>query len=298
MPGLTKVGKTARLPENRVSELSSPTGVPQPFTLVFQQPVSDCHSAEAWVHCELERNGYRLTQSREFFNAPLHIVVQVVAQAANLSPLTAQGATETSDASIQSPDQLAEELYVLGNAYLNGTDTILPNTHEALKCFEQAAALGHAGACSHSGSFYRWGLGDVKQDLEKALRIYLRSVALGTWSDFALIAGIFSERGQRLTAAKYWEQFFDAASNNAGEICESNVRVYGVWYCEAVGAGELEHCVDDSVLVHFSTLMIAAIESAIVDLREDSDKGYAEFKINRLLAARRFMERVKARGTA
>ncbi|CAI06308.1 hypothetical protein ebA355 [Aromatoleum aromaticum EbN1] len=298
MPGLTKVGKTTREPDIRVAELSSPTGVPQPFSLAFQQPVADCHSAEAWVHSELERGGYRHAQNREFFNAPLHVVVQIVAQAAKLIPITAGDGEDARQISTQSSEQLAEDLYDLGFAYMNGTDTTLPDTGKAVKCFEQAAALGHAAACSAAGSMYRWGSGGVKQDLEMALSIYLRSVDLGTWSDLAVIAGIFAERKQTDTAKKYWNQFFEAARDNYGEVRDLNIRLYGVWYCEAVATGELEHSVDDLTVVHFASLLVAGIENWIATLDDDQDKGYAEFKQGRLRAARMFIERLKAEATS
>lgn len=291
MPGLTKVGKTTREPDTRVTELSSPTGVPQPFSLVFQQPVADCHGAEAWVHSELERGGYRLAQNREFFNAPLHVVVQIVAQSAKL--ITAQDSEEFGEIATQSNEQLAEDLYELGFAYVNGTDTTLPNTGKAVKHLEQAAALGHAAACSAAGSLYRWGSEGVKQDLEKALSIYLRSVALGTWSDLALIAGIFSDSKQTGIAKKYWNQFFEAARDNYGEARDRSIRQYGVWYCEAVATGELEHCVDDSAVVHLSSLLVAGVDGSIANLEEDPDRAYAGFKQERLLAARKFVERLK-----
>lgn len=54
---LAKVGKTRREPAQRVAELSSSTGVPAPFILVFQQPVADCDGAEAWVHEALTSRG-------------------------------------------------------------------------------------------------------------------------------------------------------------------------------------------------------------------------------------------------
>ncbi len=297
MPGLSKVGKTTREPDTRVAELSSPTGVPQPFSLIFQQPVSDCDSAEAWVHRELERGGYRHAQNREFFNAPLHVVVQTVAQAANLMPISTGYSEDPSEIPPQTSEDLAENLYELGLAYMDGTETTLPNPREAVKCFEQAAALGHAAACSAAGSIYRWGNGFVRQDLEMALRVYLRSVKLGTWSDLALIAGIFAERNLKETANKYWNKFFAAAQEDYGERRDLNVMQYGVWYCEAVATGELEHSIDDSCLTYFEPLLVAGIEKSMENLFNDHDASYADYKNGRLRSARMFVEQLKRRNT-
>ena len=66
MPGLVKIGRTERLPEDRVRELQT-TGVPHPFAIEFTLHVSDCHSAERHIHQLLQRRGVRATPDREFF---------------------------------------------------------------------------------------------------------------------------------------------------------------------------------------------------------------------------------------
>lgn len=75
MPGVVKVGRTERQPETRSKELHT-TGVPQPFRLEYFVCVDDCHAAEQQVHSLLEGKGLRTSSNREFFNAPLHDVIQ------------------------------------------------------------------------------------------------------------------------------------------------------------------------------------------------------------------------------
>ena len=45
MPGLLKIGMTRLDPTKRVKELSSSTGVPTPFNLVYYREFNDCVAA-------------------------------------------------------------------------------------------------------------------------------------------------------------------------------------------------------------------------------------------------------------
>ena len=65
MPGLVKVGCTDRSPSERISELSSATGVPTPFTLEFSISVPDHIATEQELHSILGTE--RVSDSREFF---------------------------------------------------------------------------------------------------------------------------------------------------------------------------------------------------------------------------------------
>lgn len=57
---MVKVGKTLRDPEERVSELYQPTGVPTPFILVYKEFFEDCSKAERRIHQLLESKGLYL----------------------------------------------------------------------------------------------------------------------------------------------------------------------------------------------------------------------------------------------
>lgn len=67
LPNLVKIGKTTREPSERAKELSSATGVPTPFILVYSKPFADCHFAEKVIHGYLEDKGARVNGNREFF---------------------------------------------------------------------------------------------------------------------------------------------------------------------------------------------------------------------------------------
>ena len=82
MDGLVKIGKTQRRPEDRVSELSSVTGVPTTFILAYQEYFNDCDRAEVYVHERLRSN--RVSENREFFNVSLNVVIRTINEAKTL----------------------------------------------------------------------------------------------------------------------------------------------------------------------------------------------------------------------
>jgi len=65
-----KIGKTTRKPSKRAWELYvGSTGVPEPFDVIHQRLVEDCHEAERLLHNRL--NEYRINEYREFFKLSL-----------------------------------------------------------------------------------------------------------------------------------------------------------------------------------------------------------------------------------
>lgn len=64
MPGLVKVGRTARNPSDRAKELRT-TGVPGRFKVIHESRAHDAVLAEGLAHHALER--YRVANDREFF---------------------------------------------------------------------------------------------------------------------------------------------------------------------------------------------------------------------------------------
>ena len=86
--GLVKVGKTVKDPEIRAKEISSDTGVPTPFIVAFKVFVSDCDAGELFLHSLLEIKGFRINQKREFFNAPLDVIISSMIELQNTSGFT------------------------------------------------------------------------------------------------------------------------------------------------------------------------------------------------------------------
>ena len=76
--GMVKIGMTTRDPNERVKELSAPTGVPTPFILVYYKQFSDCHLAEEVIHKRLKDRGYRVNDNREFFKMSPTDAIRVI----------------------------------------------------------------------------------------------------------------------------------------------------------------------------------------------------------------------------
>mgnify|MGYP002625818022 CR=1 FL=1 len=82
--GQVKIGKTTRDPYERAKELSSATGVPTPFVVVFYKPFKDCHLAEKMIHKFLEQKGCRVNNNREFFNISTTEAIDVIQSMYNI----------------------------------------------------------------------------------------------------------------------------------------------------------------------------------------------------------------------
>ena len=73
MPGLIKIGKTARNSRERARELSSSTGVPTPFKVVFELSSDQYEILEKNIHSKLAR--YRVDNNREFFKCTAGVAI-------------------------------------------------------------------------------------------------------------------------------------------------------------------------------------------------------------------------------
>ncbi|MCP2088890.1 UNVERIFIED_ORG: hypothetical protein J2Y81_004977 [Paraburkholderia sediminicola] len=84
-PKILKIGKTTDLSERRAKKISSGTGVPQDFIVVFDALVGDVDAAEVELHEEL--NEYRTNQRREFFRIPPKMAINAVMAKAKKYPI-------------------------------------------------------------------------------------------------------------------------------------------------------------------------------------------------------------------
>lgn len=78
MPGFCKIGKTNRDPGSRAAEISSTTGVPTPFIVVWSESVPDCSEAERQIHQRL--SNVRVNDKREFFTLEPQKAIQIVSE--------------------------------------------------------------------------------------------------------------------------------------------------------------------------------------------------------------------------
>lgn len=77
--GIVKIGKTRQNPVERAKELSSASGVPTPFIVVYHAYFDDCIQAEQFVHAKLQNS--RVSNNREFFQIPIPVAVDAVVEA-------------------------------------------------------------------------------------------------------------------------------------------------------------------------------------------------------------------------
>ena len=196
MPGLVKVGKTTRSPTDRAAELSGVTGVATPFMVVYEQLFQDCHFAESFVHAYLAEKGHRVADNREFFNAPVSVVVRAI----GLAPGAVDG--ESLQAESEPMDELIGEavgddlddmqltpvartdpwtdIYAEALNHWHGFDNYLKDEVEAVRLFRQAATLGSTEAYTRLGFAYQVGFEGTAADKEKALK-YLLVAAKARW---------------------------------------------------------------------------------------------------------------------
>jgi hypothetical protein len=80
MPGLVKIGLTEDTSEARAASLSSASGVPTRFTVVYDELVSDCRQVEARMHERFRE--YRVSERREFFRVPKKTAIKALQEEA------------------------------------------------------------------------------------------------------------------------------------------------------------------------------------------------------------------------
>ena len=181
MPNMIKVGKTTRQPSLRAQELSSVTGVPTPFLVVYEKQFNDCNSAESFIHELLSIKGFRVSANREFFNAPVHDVIEAVLQAVSydIQDSDDEDDSEYFDSSVSDVD--LEDLFLEqdvtkpvwfdiweeAQSYYYGYEDTLQDYDEAIRLYKQSIKLGCILAYHQIGFMYECGDG-VTESPKKA----------------------------------------------------------------------------------------------------------------------------------
>jgi T5orf172 domain len=231
MPGLVKVGKTTRTPSQRAQELAGVTGMPTPFIVVYEQLFEDCAAAEIFVHTMLERQGFRVSESREFFNAPVNNVVRAI--------VAAPGALEHADAKLIDCDPTSSELKranpwdeVLEEAgrHYFGLGAYIQDDKVALRLYRQAMQLGSIFAIGRLGYMHAVGAGTSKD--ERAALEYFKEGAdkespYCCWK----MGMLFAKAGHQANAQKSFARFFNLPHNGiaAGEWLEIYSDISGAF---------------------------------------------------------------------
>ncbi|SOE00879.1 GIY-YIG nuclease family protein [Caenispirillum bisanense] len=153
MPGLVKVGWTARDPHERADALTASTASPLPFVVIYYEPVSDGRAAEAAVHRLLEISGLRINKSREFFSCDAHVVVRAIVKvcgsfknkiAEHVSHGEVEGCRGNEFSDFKPKNLLREGLKLISSA-----DDPLSDPEKGRKLVEASAILGYAPGQFH-----------------------------------------------------------------------------------------------------------------------------------------------------
>jgi hypothetical protein len=236
MPDLVKVGKTTRTPAERATELSKVTGVPTPFIVVYEQLVDDCTAAEEFVHTMLQQKGYRESDNREFFRAPVSEIIQIIIKMPTQFSSNSDF-EDNEDAeffSSESNDELDEfvlddddfeddepdypwlALWEMAENYYYGLGNYIEDSEEAIKLYKQAVKLGCLPAYNRIGDIYHYAEND-----KKALEWYKEGVRSGNYYCYSGMAFIFASNKQYDNFHKCYYLLFKNRSEQINEMVET-----------------------------------------------------------------------------
>lgn len=202
MPGLVKVGKTTRDPDQRASELSGATGVATPFVVAFKQFFFDCDAAEEFVHATLEREGLRQASNREFFRAQPSDVIRVVLQTPGATEdVSGDPAQDIDDDLLSTDDQhpdfiLAaphpwDDIVNEADSHYYGIGDFIRDKSTALELYKDAARLGSLYAYEKIADIYKEGDDGVKKNYSTALRYYKEGAKRGNYYCYSGMSDLF-----------------------------------------------------------------------------------------------------------
>ncbi|MDH5804132.1 MAG: GIY-YIG nuclease family protein [Gemmatimonadota bacterium] len=215
LDGLVKVGKTTRDPQDRIKELSSATGVPTPFILAYDIYVPNCTAAEDHLHALLAGRGYRVSENREFFNAPLKEVVVAMLEVEKKQTFQSTDGRRPPPPAPRRPDARAKhpwsDIVEEAHACYYGEGDALEDKREALRLYDQAAKLGAPEAMYFLGIMYRDGQG-CEADRDKALDYMKDGVRNGYEECHAEMGILYYEAGHHENARKCWTRYFQSSS--------------------------------------------------------------------------------------
>ena len=288
MQGLVKVGKTNRDPTTRVGELSSATGVPTPFSLIYSAYFNDCTQAEGFAHAYLESKGYRLASNREFFLAPTQEAIDAV-----LAARKNDGIVTESEDEAEAPDsgELASALFRQAEDYYRGYGDCLQDFDKAFKLYQQASSLGHWEATHQLGSMYRFGDGRP-ENLGKALEFYEKSTNQGHFCGYMFMADIYLEQNHIENFHKCWRKLFD--SKSFWEASASEKGDAGFKYLETVSRHNLQ-------MVHLPALRqyrdaILAKPESMIEFCKSKNLSSESYERDRTLVLRVLFPETKLTG--
>ena len=200
MPKLVKVGRTSRTPVDRANELSGATGVPTPFVVVYHECFADAVDAEMQIHAALKEAGYRVSDSREFFDAEVADVIKTIAACPGKTlSLVAEGDEP------ETCTNIVESLLGRADACRYGTGDEFKDAKEAMRLYREAARLGSGRAWSSIGELLR----EEKGNLEPAFDAFKEAVRKGFYPGYKGMADIYQQMGDEESFKKCWMRYFE-----------------------------------------------------------------------------------------
>ncbi|MGZ8245619.1 GIY-YIG nuclease family protein [Methylomagnum sp.] len=226
MPNVVKIGKTNRTPSERAQELSKVTGVPTPFIVVYEKLVGDPEGMESFVHTLLADKGYRLSENREFFTAPVSIVIEAILQA----PATFQQLKQINGNSLTEEEKDDLDYPWLGvwnqaNDYLHGSEDCFEDHQEALKLYKKATKLGCHLAYERIAYMHFYGHSDVPLDNKAALQACKDGASNGNYVCYLWMTRVFLRQNQVENARKCLVKFVEEREARPDALVEDKLAV-------------------------------------------------------------------------
>ena len=215
IPNLVKIGKTVREPEDRAKELSSSTGVPTPFVVVYSCYFQSCTEAETFIHSFLENKGFRVSTKREFFEIPIQDAIDSVMHAKehfgefqkvdlqNTEEFEENYEDEENDYDPDIDNKEIRDALDKAREYEFGFGDELQDTDEAIKYYLKAIKLGSVEACGALAYIYL-----SKEDEKKAMKYLKEGAKRGDISCYGNLAPMYLELGEKDNAYKCWQKYF------------------------------------------------------------------------------------------
>ncbi|OQB44478.1 MAG: T5orf172 domain protein [bacterium ADurb.Bin157] len=222
MPNIVKVGLTQNAPETRAAELSSATGVPTPFILVYEKYVSDCVAAEKFVHTLLESQGYRVAKNREFFQAPVKAVIEAIL--ALPDELIADSNNQFSG-SFASKNEPWRDLWDHAETLCFGKNGEIQDIKEAVKLYKKAIKLGCKLAYYRLGTIYSGIFRDIEINFETAFEYFKAGAYKGHDFCWLSLANQFLIKHEIDNAIKSLGKFILSIIERPDEIIKNSLGV-------------------------------------------------------------------------
>jgi TPR repeat protein len=241
----------------------------------------------------LQQKGYRESDNREFFRAPVSEVIQIIikmpAQFSSNSDFEddkdAEFFSSESDDELdefvlddeedEEPDYPWLALWEMAENYRYGNDDYIQDCEEALELYKQAIKLGCLPAYEKIGEMYRLGEG-VSKNSTKALDWFKEGVKKGNYYCYAGMGDIFAFNKQYDNFHKCYKSLFKQHYENSNKLLESFNLGFGVCCASYIGDCFLHKVVPQHEIV---SSLSSEKEHIILSINERID-CYSSFEEN------------------